>query len=166
MTHDQRAFGFDSRVIQLNFGVNLWLRDLPAPHLVSRAVRSVVHPLKDGVRAVLVGAKSLVLRLKRNRADPEASTTEEKSAELLWVAVVVEVDVLVGGEESVPVSILEGMWVGAGWCEDHEVGDVDDTDAEVGGDLAKESGGGDDLADRAALTLHFCVLCAAPPSAT
>ena len=79
---------------------------------------------------------------------------------------VVEVDELVGGEESVPVSVGEGVGVGAFWAEDHEVGDVDDTDTEVGEELAEKGGGGDDLADRAALTLHFCVLCAAPPSAT
>ena len=81
MTHDQRAFGFDRRVIQLNFGVNLWLRDLPAPHLVSRVVHSVAHPLKEAVQAVFVGAKSLVRHLKRSRIGVEANTSEEKSAE-------------------------------------------------------------------------------------
>ena len=72
-------------------------------------------------------------------------TAEEERAELLGVAVVVEVDVLVGGEESVPVSGLEGVWVRAGGREDHQVGDVDDTDAELWRDLAEESGGGDNL---------------------
>ena len=58
---------------------------------------------------------------------------------------VVEVDELVGGEEGVPVGVGERMWVSAFWAEDHEVGDVDDTDAEVGEELAEESGAGDDL---------------------
>ena len=79
-TRDERAFGVDRRVIQLNYDIHWWLRDWPAPHLVSRVVRSVVHPLKEAVRAAVAGAKSLVCCLKRNRADPDASTTEEKNA--------------------------------------------------------------------------------------
>ena len=80
MTRDERAFGFDRLVIRLNFVRNLWLRDWPAPHFVSRVIRSVVHPLKEGVRAVLVGAKSLVRRPSRGRTDVEADTSEGKSA--------------------------------------------------------------------------------------
>ena len=80
LTHDQRAFGFDRRVIQLNEDID-WDLDLPAPHLASRVVHSVVHPLKEAVRAVFVGAKSLVRRLKRSRVDEEAGAREEKSAE-------------------------------------------------------------------------------------
>ena len=49
--------------------------------MVSRVVHSVVHPLKEAVRTVFVGAKSLVRRLKRNRVDEEAGAREEKSAE-------------------------------------------------------------------------------------
>ena len=81
MTSDERAFGFDRRVIQLNYVIDGncdW--DWPTPHLVSRVVHSVVHPLKEAVRTVFVGAKSLVRRLKRSRTDVEADTSEEKSA--------------------------------------------------------------------------------------
>ena len=81
MTRDQRAFGFDRRVIQLNYDINDWYCDWPAPYLVSRVVHSVAHPLKEAVRTVFVGAKSLVRRLKRSRVDEGAGTSEEKSAE-------------------------------------------------------------------------------------
>ena len=50
------------------------------PHLVSRVVHSVVHPLKEAVRTVFVGAKSLVRRPSRSRTDVEADTSEGKSA--------------------------------------------------------------------------------------
>ena len=40
-----------------------------------------MHPLREAIRAVFVGAKSLVRRLKRSRVDVEANTSEEKSAE-------------------------------------------------------------------------------------
>ena len=79
LTHDQRAFGFDRRVFQLNY--ELFSSEYPGPHLVSRVVHSVVHPLKEAVRTVFVGAKSLVRRLKRSRVDEEAGASEEKSAE-------------------------------------------------------------------------------------
>ena len=82
MTRDERAFGFDRRVIQLNYVIDRncdW--DWPTPHLVSRVVHSVVHPLKEAVRAVFVGAKSLIRRLKRSRLDVEADASEEKSVE-------------------------------------------------------------------------------------
>ena len=79
LTHDQRAFGFDRRVIQLNY--ELSGSEYPGPHLVSRVVHSVVHPLKEAVRTVFVGAKSLVRRLKRSRVDEEAGAREKKSAE-------------------------------------------------------------------------------------
>ena len=79
LTHDQRAFGFDRRVIQLNY--ELLSSEYPGPHLVSRVVHSVVHPLKEAVRTVFVGAKSLVRRLKRSRVDEEAGAREKKSAE-------------------------------------------------------------------------------------
>ena len=79
MTHDQRAFGFDRRVIQLNY--ELFSSEYPGPHLVSRVVHSAVNPLKEAVRTVFVGAKSLVRRLKRSRVDEEAGASEEKSAE-------------------------------------------------------------------------------------
>ena len=82
LTHDQRAFGFDRRVIQLNEDID-WDLNLPAPHLASRVVHSVVHPLKEAVRTVFVGAKSLVRRLKRSRVDEEAGASEKKSAEEL-----------------------------------------------------------------------------------
>ena len=78
MTHDQRAFGFDRRVIQLNY--ELFSPEYPGPHLVSRVVHSVAHPLKEAVRAVFVSGKSLIRRLKRSRVDEEADTSEEKSA--------------------------------------------------------------------------------------
>ena len=48
--------------------------------MVSRVVHSVVHPLKEAVRTVFVGAKSLVRRLKRSRVDEEAGAREIKSA--------------------------------------------------------------------------------------
>ena len=54
--------------------------DSPGPHLVSRVVHSVVHSLKEAVRAVFVGAKSLVRRPSRSRTDVEADTSEGKSA--------------------------------------------------------------------------------------
>ena len=79
LTHDQRAFGFDRRVIQLNY--ELSGSEYPGPHLVLRAVHSVVHPLKEAVRTVFVGAKSLVRQLKRSRVDEEVGTSDEKSAE-------------------------------------------------------------------------------------
>ena len=80
LTLNQRAFGFDRRVIQLNYDID-WECDWPGPHLVSRVVHSVVHPLKGAVRTVFVGAKSLVRQLKRSRVDEEADTSDEKSAE-------------------------------------------------------------------------------------
>ena len=80
MMRDQRALGFDRRVIQLNCEVR-WDHGWPTPHLVPTVVRSVVHPLKEAVRTVFVGAKSLVRRLKRSRVDVEANTSGEKSAE-------------------------------------------------------------------------------------
>ena len=80
MMRDQRALGFDRRVIQLNCEVR-WDHGWPTPHLVSTVVRSVVHPLKEAVRTVFVGAKSLVRRPSRSRTDVEADTSEEKSAE-------------------------------------------------------------------------------------
>ena len=80
LTHDQRAFGFDRRVIQLNYTL-LHRDDWPTPHLVSRVVHSVMHPLKEAVRTVFVGAKSLARRLRRSRVDGEYDTSEEKSAE-------------------------------------------------------------------------------------
>ena len=83
LTRDQRAFGFDRRVIQLNYDINDWYCDWPAPYLVSRVVHSVAHPLKEAVRAVFFGAKSLVRRLKRSRVDEEAGASEKKSAEEL-----------------------------------------------------------------------------------
>ena len=79
MTRDQRAFGFDRRVIQLNFPL-LRRDDWPTPHLVSRVVHSVVQTLKEAVWTVFVGAKSLVRRPSRSRTDVEADTSEEKSA--------------------------------------------------------------------------------------
>ena len=69
-------------MIQLNYLIDRncdW--DWPTPHLVSRVVHSVVHPLKETVRTVFISAKSLVRRLKRNRVDEEAGAREEKSAE-------------------------------------------------------------------------------------
>ena len=84
LTRDERAFGSDRRVIQLNYVIDRncdW--DWPTPHLVSRVVHSVVHPLKEAVRTVFVGAKSLAHRLKRSRVDEEAGASEEKSAEEL-----------------------------------------------------------------------------------
>ena len=78
LTHDQRAFGFDRRVIQLNY--ELSGSEYPGPHLVSRVVHSVVHPLKEAVRTVFISAKTLVRHLKCSRVDVEADTSEEKSA--------------------------------------------------------------------------------------
>ena len=78
LTHDQRAFGFDRRVFQLNY--ELFSSEYPGPHLVSRVVHSVVHPIKEAARTVFVGAKSLIRRLKRSRVDVEADTSEGKSA--------------------------------------------------------------------------------------
>ena len=78
LTHDQRAFGFDRRVIQLNY--EFVSPEYPGPHLVSRVVHSVVHPLKEAVWTVFVGAKSLVRRPSRSCTDVEADTSEGKSA--------------------------------------------------------------------------------------
>ena len=78
LTRDQRAFGFDRRVIQLN--EELFSSEYPGPHLVSRVVHSVVQPLKEAVRTVFVGVKSLVRQLKRSRVDEEVGTSDEKSA--------------------------------------------------------------------------------------
>ena len=84
LTRDQRAFGFDRRVFQLN--CELLGLDSPGPHLVSRIVHSVVHPLKEAIRTVFVGAKSLVRRPGRSRTDVEADTEGEKStAEIAMV---------------------------------------------------------------------------------
>ena len=79
MMRDQRALGFDRRVIQLNCEIR-WDHGWPTPHLVSTVVRSVVHPLKEAVRTVFAGAKSLVRRPSRGRTDVEADTSEGKSA--------------------------------------------------------------------------------------
>ena len=79
LTHDQRAFGFDRRVFQLNCDIH-WGRGWPGPHLVSRVVHSVVQTLKEAVRTVFVSGKSLVRRPSRSRSDVEADTSEEKSA--------------------------------------------------------------------------------------
>ena len=79
LTHDQRAFGFDRRVFQLN--CELFSSEYPGPHLVSRVVHSVVHPLKEAVWAVFVSGKSLIRRLKRSRVDEEAGAREKKRAE-------------------------------------------------------------------------------------
>ena len=78
LTRDERAFGFDRRVIQMNY--ELMVFNSLGPHLVSRVVHSVVHPLKEDVRTVFVGAKSLVRRTNRSRTDVEADTSEGKSA--------------------------------------------------------------------------------------
>ena len=78
LTRDERAFGFDRRVIQMNY--ELMVFNSLGPHLVSRVVHSVVHPLKEAVRTVFVGAKSLVRRPSRSRTDVEADTSEGKSA--------------------------------------------------------------------------------------
>ena len=78
LTRDERAFGFDRRVIQLNY--ELFSSEYPGPHLVSRVVHFVVHPVKEAVRTVFVGAKSLVRRPSRSRTDVEADTNEGKSA--------------------------------------------------------------------------------------
>ena len=87
LTRDQRAFGFNRRVIQLDYVIDRscdW--DWPTPHLVSRVVHSVVHPLKEAARALFVGAKSLVRRPGRSRTDVEADTEGEKStAEIAMV---------------------------------------------------------------------------------
>ena len=48
--------------------------------MVSRVVHFVVHPLKEAVRTVFVGRKSLVRRPSRSRTDVEADTSEGKSA--------------------------------------------------------------------------------------
>ena len=39
-----------------------------------------MHPVKEAVRTVFVGAKSLVRRANRSRGDEEEGTSEEKSA--------------------------------------------------------------------------------------
>ena len=91
------------------------------------------------------GGRGTLLAVAGDGDALSGDTAEEERAELLRVAVVVEVDVLVGGEERVPVDVLERVWVAAGGREDHEVGDVHDTDAERWRDLAEESGGGDNL---------------------
>lgn len=75
MRCDQRAFGFDKRVIQLNYKIS-WDHDWPAPHLTSKAIRFVI----EAIRVVVAGTKSLVRRLRVKRA-VEADTDEEKSPE-------------------------------------------------------------------------------------
>ena len=78
LTSVERAFGFDRRVIQLNY--KLMVLNSPGPHLVSRVVHSVVQTLKEAVRTVFVSGKSLVRRPSRSRTDVEADTSEGKSA--------------------------------------------------------------------------------------
>ena len=70
---DQRAFGFDKRVIQLNYKIG-WDRDWPAPHLISKVTRFVV----EAIWVVVAGTKSLGRRLRRSRV-VEANIDEEKS---------------------------------------------------------------------------------------
>ena len=65
--------------------------------------------------------------------------------ELNGVAVVVEDHRLVLGEERLEALVAERMRVRAVGAEDHEVGDVDDTDPECGDLLAEERRGGNDL---------------------
>ena len=75
---DQRAFAFDRRVLELNFIID-WRRDWPAPHLVSNVIRSVVHRLREAFRAVVIGTKSLVRRMKWGCVSVEAIAGREKS---------------------------------------------------------------------------------------
>ena len=58
---------------------------------------------------------------------------------------VVEVDVLVGGEERVEVGFVQRVRVSTLRTEDHEIGDVYDTHAQLGDDFAQERRGGDDF---------------------
>lgn len=85
----------------------------------------------------------LVVPLDR---DPvEIRATPQESLELNGVPVIVEVDAPVLGEESLEGVFRQRVGVRATGGEDHEVGDVHDSDAKLGNELAQEGGGGDDL---------------------
>ena len=71
MTRYRRAFGFDKQVIHLNCKISLRCDWPVAPHIASRVVRSVVHPLKEAVRTIVAGTKSLVRRPSRRRVEEE-----------------------------------------------------------------------------------------------
>ena len=58
---------------------------------------------------------------------------------------VVKVNRPVLREQRVEAVVVERVWVRAFLAEDHQVGDVDDAEAEGGAELAEEGGGGDDL---------------------
>jgi hypothetical protein len=74
-----------------------------------------------------------------------SSTTEHQPGHIVGVTVIVDDDFFVLGEQVLEVSVRQSMWVRAKGPEDHEIGDVDDPDAELWGELPKKSGGGDDF---------------------
>lgn len=79
-------------------------------------------------------------------SDPiEVRTTPQETFEFDGITVVVEVHVLVLGEQSVEGVVGERVGMGAAGSEDHEVGDVHDSNTEGGDEFAEECGGCDDF---------------------
>lgn len=84
-----------------------------------------------------------LVTLHRNTIQPRAA--EQQPLQLYGVTVVVEVNRLVLGEETVEGLVGERMGVCAAGAEDHEIGDVDDADTEFWDEFAEEGGSSDDF---------------------
>ena len=73
-----RAFGFDKRVLQLNYDID-WNIDFPAPQMVSKLIRFVVDGLKRAAKTTMKSMKAIIHRFKRSRAvDEEANAENEE----------------------------------------------------------------------------------------
>ena len=105
------------------------LRRAPDRHLSDMVAAAVVA--NDHVER---GSGGALLAITLDGDPVEFGAAEEEALQLVGVAAVVEVDVAVRGEEGVEGGVGEGVRVGAGEAEDHEVGDVDDAGAERGRD--------------------------------
>ncbi len=75
----------------------------------------------------------------------EFGPAEEQALDLVGVAVVVEVDGLVGREERIELGVRQRVRVQCLSLEDHEICDVDDADAEAGAETAQHGCGDDDF---------------------
>lgn len=63
----------------------------------------------------------------------------------MWVAMIINDNLLVFGEQVLEVGVRKGPRVRAEGSEDHQIGDVHNPRAKFWSDPAKESGGGDDF---------------------
>ena len=81
--------------------------------------------------------RAALLAVRRDAHPAQTRSPEQQAFDLVAVAVVVEVDGAVGREEGVEVFVRESVGVSAFVLEDQEVRDVDDADAEAGGQSAQ-----------------------------